>query len=410
MIGLSRTQKLAASALAALLLSACGHGAVSPTGVYSNGYGQSPYGQAPYGQAPYGQAYEQGYGQNQGFYGQSETGSDPSGGYGWQTAGGQTGSPDPYLPPGQTPGDSAYDPNTLPGYPDAAPGSAPSASPSAPPAQPAPEAFQPSRYAKASAELSILTYNVWGLPSILGTQRKERFTRMGATFSPYDVVVLQETFSDDIEMVKQGSGFPYSYRHDNSNLINAGSGLTVLSKYPILTTDYQAFNQCAGKDCLVKKGILLARIDHPKLGPLDVITTHYHSDDTSKARNLRMEDANRNLQEFVQSHRSDYATIIAGDFNFAADQDEYKNLMGRLPLEDVFKALHPGQTGYTVDPANIHREGEGLPMRSDYVFVVEKPEVSVTPLSAEVTHKAPVNGFTLSDQYGVAAKLRITNK
>ena len=136
----------------------------------------------------------------------------------------------------------------------------PSARPSGKP-KPIDKAADPipaAQFDSISDELSVLTYNVWGLPGLLGTDRKARFERLGATLNAYDVVTLQETFSDDIELIKASAGFPYPYRHDNSTLLKGGSGLYTLSKYPILTTGYQAFGHCSGLDCLVRKGVLMA--------------------------------------------------------------------------------------------------------------------------------------------------------
>ncbi|PKL74826.1 MAG: hypothetical protein CVV27_18495 [Candidatus Melainabacteria bacterium HGW-Melainabacteria-1] len=414
MFGLEwHSHKLMAAALAALLLSACGH---SPLISGPNmPYGQSPYGQT--GMDPYGQAYaQQPYGQE---YGQQPYDQGYAQGYGQEfaQAGDQFAQP-AYgaIPPeyGVT-GDSSWqtEPGTLPAEsylpPDAAQG-APAAETSPAPIDRAPDPIPPAEFNRTSNELSILTYNVWGLPGILGTNRKARFERLGATLNAYDVVTLQETFSDEIAILNQSSGFPYHYRHDNSTLLKGGSGLYTLSKYPILTTEYVPFGHCTGIDCLVRKGVLLTRIEHPVIGPIDIYSTHFQSNNSAKAKQMRREDGNRTVQEFIQRHSAGYPVILAGDFNFLPEMDEYQDLLKRLPLVDVFKALNPGKPGYTIDPANPNRKGEGVPMRSDYVFVMKQAGVSITPLAADVVNREPVDGVVLSDQYGVSAKLRIQVK
>lgn len=393
-----KIKRLLSAALAALALSACGYQPMM--GPYAQGpYLQQPYNQNPYGQQAYDQYGQQGYvDQGYGFQNQDPTQyQDP--GYGSEG----------YLPPDtnaypESGWMSSPDP-TASGYPAPQPTATPKPKPS--PVDKAPDPIAPSVFNQVSENLSILSFDVWGLPGLLGTQRKQRFERLGDSLNAYDVVTLQAAYADDIEILKQTTGFQYHYRQDNDTLLKTGSGLYVLSKYPITTTDYVEFNQCALPDCFARKGVLFTRIEHPKLGPIDVYTAHYQGGDSAKAKQIRSENNNRLLQEFIIRHPSDNPVLITGDFNFQPEQGEYQDLNRRLPLVDVFKAKNPQDPGYTYDPNNPYLEGEGSPARLDYIFSLKKPGMEIQTLESAVVYREPVDGMVLSDRYGVSAKLKI---
>lgn len=254
--------------------------------------------------------------------------------------------------------------------------------------------------------LHILTYNVWGLPGFLGTDRKERFARLGPTLAPYDVVTLQETFSDDIKVLKKNSAFPYHHRHNNGGLLRIGSGLYTLSKYPIIKTGFKAFNNCTVADCMARKGVLFSRIQHPTLGPIDVYNTHYQAEGNPVAEKIRVTVDNRVMQEFIHENHSDNPTVLTGDYNFTPDRPEYNDIMRRLPLIDVFRTLHPADPGYTSDGINNENKDSKHQSRLDYIFVRKSDQYKVDLLASTLTHNQKVDNYMLSDHFGVQAKLK----
>lgn len=270
----------------------------------------------------------------------------------------------------------------------------------------APDPIPASAFSVVSDDLNILTLNVWGLPGPLVEDRKERFERLGAQLNAYDIVTLQETFSDDIEILKQTTGFAYHSRHNNSSFYRLGSGLYTLSKYPIIKTDSMTFGRCTVADCLARKGVYMTRIDHPKIGPIDVYTTHYQAEDKPTSEKIRIEEDNAVLQEIMARNHSEYPVIVTGDFNFLPDQLEYKDLLAKLPLIDTFRAFNPNEAGYTSHPDNPYKTDKS-PERLDYIFYLPKTGIQYDILDVSVTLNSPVDGYTLSDHYGVKAHFRI---
>ncbi|KAG0308624.1 phospholipase C type enzyme [Dissophora globulifera] len=88
--------------------------------------------------------------------------------------------------------------------------------------------------------LSVLTLNCWGL-TFARNDRRDRMRAIGhhlasAESSTYDIVGLQEVWAyEDFVLVRDivSEAFPFA-KHWTSGLF--GSGLVVLSKYPIKST------------------------------------------------------------------------------------------------------------------------------------------------------------------------------
>lgn len=257
--------------------------------------------------------------------------------------------------------------------------------------------------ADPGALLEILTYNCWGLPGFLGTDKKLRMRQIASAIRPYQIVALQETFTKHAEIIEQESGFPYWHRHNNKGLIKIGSGLFTLSRLPILETDFREFTQTAGWDSLSHKGVLFTRLLIPGQGEVDVYNTHYQAED--KEHLVRMDD-NRVLAELVRHHDRGNPTIIMGDFNMEPTFPEYGDLLRRLPLVDAYARQHQGDPGYSWDPANSRVPDKDPPQRLDYIFLLKQPGVEVEGGGVELVMTSPQQGGHLSDHFGLKGRFR----
>jgi endonuclease/exonuclease/phosphatase family metal-dependent hydrolase len=182
----------------------------------------------------------------------------------------------------------------------------------APPALVASEVQQ-----KAGPTLSVMTYNVEGLPfpvrlgrSTAAHRIADRLRNMrNAGLQPH-VVVLQEAFGEAQQAIGHEAGYRYVavgpdsaatsdepmsaedkafaeqarfFKGERSGKLT-GSGLVILSDYPILAvrrTVFPAF-ACAGFDCLANKGVMLAMVQVPGVAqPVAVVATHMNSKNSS---------------------------------------------------------------------------------------------------------------------------------
>ncbi|KAI7818412.1 Endonuclease/exonuclease/phosphatase [Gamsiella multidivaricata] len=135
-------------------------------------------------------------------------------------------------------------------------------------------------------QLSVLTLNCWGLyfPS---KDRRDRMAAIGRHLvdaSPgYDIVGLQEVWLYEDFLLIHGlvkKSLPFA-RHWTSGLF--GSGLVILSKYPIVSTSLRRFVLNGDPlpnlhgDWFDGKCCASTVIAHPTAGTIEVFNTHMHA-------------------------------------------------------------------------------------------------------------------------------------
>ncbi|MBM3267578.1 MAG: sphingomyelin phosphodiesterase [Candidatus Sericytochromatia bacterium] len=257
--------------------------------------------------------------------------------------------------------------------------------------------------AEEGVTLRLLSYNVFGLPAPLGKELKKRFAAIPQAIAGHDVVGLQETFTGESERILESGVYPHAYRQDKGTLFHPqSSGLTILSKYPLGDIRFRPFRKCATTDCLAQKGVLFARLDVPKVGPVDIYDTHFQAH--APYEQVRVEDV-KDLVTFFKENDQGHPAFFLGDFNMLEDEDAYGHFKEMLGPIDAFRKANPTDPGYTADPGNPWRDRARAPEgeRIDYVFYLPGRDVDVEVLDSRVTLKDQ----PLSDHYGVAATIRL---
>lgn len=304
-------------------------------------------------------------------------------------------------------------------------------------------------------DLTVLTYNVKGLPWPLRMDLAERdaglamaeigrhlgdLRRRGA--AP-NVVLIQEGFPDETALIGILGGYRYAARgptridadtvpvtEADATLATGAmwvrgekqgpvfdSGLYVFSDYPITVVANQAFGRyaCAGFDCLAAKGALAFTVAIPGVPePVTLFTVHMNAsgasgapaNQTAAAHQLQMDRLGQMLETAI-----DPATplIFGGDFNVKADpgRQHYADLrLSRLHLNAVhIRCAQMGSActpGYQV-PAGMHwlqpRDVQGF--RSG-------ARIQVQPVSSSQMFADPATGGQLSDHIGYAAHYRLS--
>lgn len=228
--------------------------------------------------------------------------------------------------------------------------SAPKRSPAAAGADPV-AALRP-----AVSELSVMTYNVKGLPFPIALARSDalmqigqRLARLRQTGMQPHIIALQEAFTPEAKAIAALAGYRYVALGPQGDVPGRDpaqamppafrsaahwlkgetegkwldSGLVILSDYPIRRSLRMAFpsDACAGFDCLAAKGVLVAWIDVPgHAQPVAIADTHLNSRGASgvlvsraDAAFARQLDA---LRSFLQANvPARDPLVLAGDFN-----------------------------------------------------------------------------------------------
>lgn len=267
-----------------------------------------------------------------------------------------------------------------------------------------------------SGELSVLTYNVRGLPWPLASNRGKALREIGRELATLrregrqpDVVLIQEGFRSEVATLVRESGYRYWARGPGKGVrtpfegvvVGArdwlrgeglgkvyGGGLHVLSDAPILEVRTAAYNNCAGFDCLANKGAMMVRVQ-PDWSPIpiDVVNTHMNARKASGAPRKRTLPAHHGQTQefaaFIRANRDEeHPLLLGGDFNIRnSPQRYYFNALER-PYAVVSEfCSQPGSgCGDSGDaPAepwlrtqDLQGFGQGLvrvqPVKSEYLF------------------------------------------
>ncbi|GGN53323.1 hypothetical protein GCM10011349_27820 [Novosphingobium indicum] len=295
----------------------------------------------------------------------------------------------------------------------------------------------------APDDLSVLTYNVAGLPWPLAKKGPvalraigERLARMRAEGCAPRVVVLQEAFSAEAKAIGARAGYAYSVEGpylrtggvppgmDRSWMLGetAGtpvdSGLVVLSDLPVLDVQRAAFPEgaCAGYDCLAAKGVVLVTLQLASGRAVMVATTHFNSRGASKAPVERTLAAYRRqadfLARFIAAHRAPgMPLVIAGDFNRGQRPGRMALLdaaMARLaggPLLDSLRICmndDPGAYDRSLDALTIARRAR------DLQFAIDGEGAGLQPVGIDIPFGTEPDGTMLSDHIGYTVRYRYT--
>ncbi len=224
---------------------------------------------------------------------------------------------------------------------------------------------------QAAGALSVMTYNVKGLPFPAAYGRADKLAEIGqrlgylrrAGAQPH-VVLLQEAFIPEAKAIARSAGYTHLALGPQISEVQGAptdlamgsswfrweslgkwvdSGLVILSDYPIVRTRRVAFpaDMCAGYDCLAAKGVLLAWVKVPgHEAPIAIADTHLNS---RKASGVDVDRANAAYalqvaaaRNFIRANvKADADIIFGGDFNIGHDPR-------RLAAEDAEGGILPG--------------------------------------------------------------------
>jgi endonuclease/exonuclease/phosphatase family metal-dependent hydrolase len=224
--------------------------------------------------------------------------------------------------------------------------------------------------AQPPAELSVLTYNIEGLPWPARSGRAEDLSRIADQLQSLraeghqpHVVLFEEAFSADARAVPVKAGYRYIVDGPAASDAGArptspadrafaaaarflsgekwgklrGSGLRIASDYPILDVKRMPYPTyaCAGMDCLANKGVVLVTIAVPGAPqPVAIVATHLNSRRAARVpieRSFyayqRQVDA---LSDFVRANIAPgMPFIVAGDFNAGQEPQRRAYLLQR---------------------------------------------------------------------------------
>ncbi|KAG3213510.1 hypothetical protein PC129_g15550 [Phytophthora cactorum] len=261
---------------------------------------------------------------------------------------------------------------------------------------------------KQHVKLRVLSLNAWGLP--VAPKCTERAAEIASAISSdFELVVLQEIWhlrERNLVISKaQNNGFHY-YHYFNPAVgfpfpmgaDSFGTGLLVLSKFPISSALYHSFS-LSGRpyalhesDFVANKGVGLLRVETPA-GQIDVYVTHLLANYNVGGKpgpgdfyRGHRTGQSYDLTQFISATNRNNLTIVCGDFNSSPDCLELRVPKQLLSLRDAYTDTNDEDGLTFASPENKYSHGEH-PMRMDYVmykidkrpkeFVFSEPRVHV---------------------------------
>jgi endonuclease/exonuclease/phosphatase family metal-dependent hydrolase len=319
----------------------------------------------------------------------------------------------------------------------------------------------------ASMEISVMIYNVAGLPWPIGCGKSSRETDENGKRYPIacnrsegvrsigdilgrlrglelepDILMLQEAFVEASDEVAERAGYPnwvsgpgpddpapkFSERASEEFLAERSfwkgekigkrqpSGLLIASNFPII----EQFNfpfyawECAGFDCLANKGLTMVRVQVPGLpDPLEVITTHYNAKNSSGVSVERAHTAHRlqvdATREFLLQHsRFELPAIWGGDLNMRHSEDRIVYF-----VEQAGDSLNEVSSWCMKNPGDCDvkiRSDSETPWfeYQDLQGWTSGTRVKVRPIRIEEVFDDPVDGIMASDHTGFVVIYRLS--
>lgn len=290
--------------------------------------------------------------------------------------------------------------------------------------------------------LRVLSYNINGLPSTLTKGKLPHFQRIAEILrarrsegTQPQVVVLQEAFDKRTSVIADTTGYRYVYkgpgRRDTSRKGTAhwvqgtrkgyaqrpdpqkiaGSGLYILSDYPIFDARYKAFDSdaCAGFDCLSNKAIQFARIQTPySEQPIDIVNSHFNSRGSAKAPGKITLKAHQTqtdvLTKFLNRFRQGYPIVMAGDFN-TKQEKRYRYFRSNIDLIDAGEACIENAEVCHLAAGTV--QDQILYSTNDKQFFGNGSSLKLEPVWAARNFDEELNGKPLSDHLGYEVHYRV---
>lgn len=288
--------------------------------------------------------------------------------------------------------------------------------------------------------LRVLSYNINALPPPLKKHGEPLYERIATILqdrrragdAPH-IVLLQEAFDKRVNVITDTTGYAFamkgpgrrertktgeahwapqtrkSYQFQKNPQKLTGSGLYILSDFPLTEGQYKAFDSaaCAGIDCLSNKAFQYANIRIPGYEPtIGILNAHLNSLNSAKAPSKTVYRAHQRqintLAGFIKGLNPGLPLLIGGDFNTKQPQ-RYQYFRETIPLADTaemcmeLRACHFAPE--TPPPMLLYGT-------NDKQFT--RPFAGLQPIFMERNFTEKLAGKPLSDHLGLEVHYRLT--
>jgi len=246
------------------------------------------------------------------------------------------------------------------------------------------EYYKPTKKTKKKKNTLIITYNIQKFPWSFKT-----FNAIKKLLNKHSIILLQECFDDTYSTLQYNFPSYYICKDTLKGINLLGSGLVILSKYPIISYSSYTFKNMnySTLDRLSQKGFLICwiKINHKKVC---IINTHLQSSNYHRYDKYALLQLNELLQ-YVKNIKE--MCIIGGDFNIDITDiipncKKYKSLIYNYPTDPTIYIDF--KTG---DSVSSYKEGYDR-MTFDY-FITKKCTIKPNTIYNNYSDHNPVSGL-----------------
>jgi endonuclease/exonuclease/phosphatase family metal-dependent hydrolase len=227
--------------------------------------------------------------------------------------------------------------------------------------------------------IRVVTLNVWALPFGLSRFNTKRLKLIGERLNQLDadVCAFQEAWTSQArkELISAGKRAGYDFSWHRKSIRN-GSGLLLLSRWPIVATQFHPFTLSGlaqnlhHGDWWSGKGIAVHQLRHPE-GEFVILNTHLLARYTPIQRAdpyfaMRVAEVIEVASVLTGINQP---VLALGDFNIQESTDEYEILMGLSGLTDMAADFNQRQNTRMVNnPMRKPNARKRSDARLDYIF------------------------------------------
>lgn len=188
-------------------------------------------------------------------------------------------------------------------------------------------------------DFKIISWNAYMLPSPLKKSlQKTRIATIPGKLQEvdFDLLFLQEAFMKSFRLnirrtLKNSHPHTYYLKSPSFPVPLFGSGLYVVSKYPVKLLDHIYFQSCTSADCFAAKGAALIEISLPNGDKIQVSNTHMQA--TPNAGSIRMKQLGQIHRMLLKHHNPEVPQFLIGDLNIDPSEPEFAAGLSLLGMD-----------------------------------------------------------------------------
>ena len=178
-------------------------------------------------------------------------------------------------------------------------------------------------------DFKVLSWNVYMLPKPIKKSLQNTRTRIipaQLKETDYDLIFMQEAFTSGFrgqvaKAMKKTHPHTYYLKLPSFPYPFFGSGLFVLSKFPLKLVDHLYFRSCTDADCLASKGAAMMEITLPGGQKIQVVNTHLQA--TQRAGSIRMKQLGQIRAMMAKRSDPQVPQFLIGDLNIDPNEPEF---------------------------------------------------------------------------------------